>query len=93
MPAEDWSRTWAADRTIIILRMTSKKVKDLVDNVRPPAVVCWKRSFFEDERKGTVETLCRIRRYRAAEKLNLRLRQLAAEKLQLVLSLQYLVVA
>ena len=34
VPAEDWGRTWAADRTIM-LRMTSKRVRELVDNMRP----------------------------------------------------------
>ena len=36
--AEDWCRTWAADRTIM-LRKTSKRVKALVDKVRPPAIL------------------------------------------------------
>ena len=30
VPAEDWGRTWAADRTIMLI-MTSKRVKELVD--------------------------------------------------------------
>ncbi len=34
VPAEDWGRTWSADRTIM-LRMTSKRVKQLVDKVGP----------------------------------------------------------
>jgi hypothetical protein len=84
VPAEDWSRTWAADRTIM-LRMTSKRVKELVDKLYTPAVVCWRRSFFEDERNGTVQKLYLARKYRAAEKLNLLLKLLAAEKLQLIL--------
>ncbi len=38
VPAEDWSRTWAAGRTIM-LRRTSKRVKEVVDKMRLPAVV------------------------------------------------------
>ncbi len=67
MPAADnWCRTWAADRTVM-LRMTSKRFKELVDKLRPPVVVRWRMSFLQDERKGT-----------AAEKLKLVFRQLAA---------------
>ena len=32
LPREDWCRTWPADRTIM-LRMTSKRVNDAIDNV------------------------------------------------------------
>jgi hypothetical protein len=66
VPAEDWHRTWPADRTIM-LRMISKKVKEGVDKVRPPAVVRLSRNFWDDARNGTV-----------AEKLELVLTQLAA---------------
>jgi hypothetical protein len=66
IPAGDLCRTWAADRTIM-LRMTSKRFKELVDKLRPPVVVRWSLSFLEDERNGT-----------AAEKLKLVFRQLAA---------------
>ena len=38
VPDEDWSRTWAACRTIM-LRRTSKRVKEEVDKMRLPAVV------------------------------------------------------
>jgi hypothetical protein len=38
VPAEDWCRTWAAGRTIM-LRRTSKRVKEVVDKMRLPAVV------------------------------------------------------
>ena len=38
VPAEDWCRTWAACRTIM-LRRTSKSVKQEVDKMRLPAVV------------------------------------------------------
>jgi hypothetical protein len=38
IPAEDWSRTWAAARTIM-LRRTSNKVKEVVETLLLPAVV------------------------------------------------------
>jgi hypothetical protein len=56
VPAEDWSRTWAADRTIM-LRMISKTVKEAVDKVRPPAVVLLSRSFWDDARNGSAATV------------------------------------
>jgi hypothetical protein len=52
IPAEDWDRTWAADRTIM-LRMTSKRVKEAVSKLRPPAVVKVSKAFREDARNGT----------------------------------------
>jgi hypothetical protein len=54
IPAEDWCRTWAAGRTIM-LRRTSKRVKEVVDKMRLPAVVCLSRSFWDDARNGTGE--------------------------------------
>jgi hypothetical protein len=54
IPSEDWSRTWAANRTIA-LRRTSKKVREEVDKMRLPAVVCLSRSFWDDSRNGTGE--------------------------------------
>ena len=66
VPAEDWCRTWAAGRTIM-LRRTSKKVKEAVDKMRLPAVVRLSRSFWDDARNGTGE-----------EKRQVVLRQLAA---------------
>jgi Ran GTPase-activating protein (RanGAP) involved in mRNA processing and transport len=66
VPAEDWCRTWAAGRTIV-LRRTSKRVKEVVDKMRLPAVVRLSRSFWDDARNGTEEA-----------KLELVLRQLAA---------------
>ncbi len=66
IPAEDWYRTWAADRTIM-LRMTSKRVKEIVDKMRLPVVVRLSRSFWGDARNGT-----------AAEKLQFVMRQLTA---------------
>jgi Ran GTPase-activating protein (RanGAP) involved in mRNA processing and transport len=65
VPAEDWCRTWAAGRTIM-LRRTSKRVKEVVDKMRLPAVVRLSRSFWDDARNGT-----------AAEKLQFVMRQLA----------------
>jgi hypothetical protein len=64
IPADDWCRTWAASRTIM-LRRTSKRVKEVVDKMRLPAVVCLSRSFWADTRNGT-----------AAEKLQSMMRQL-----------------
>jgi hypothetical protein len=52
VPAEDWCRTWAAGRTIM-LRCTSKKVQEVVDKMRLPAVVRLSRSFWDDARNGT----------------------------------------
>ena len=66
IPADDWCRTWAAGRTIM-LRRTSKKVKELVDKMRLPAVVRLSRSFCNDTRNSTGEA-----------KLEFVLRQLAA---------------
>jgi hypothetical protein len=57
---------WPADRTIM-LRRTSKRVKEVVDKVRLPAVVRLRRSFWGDARNGTEEA-----------KLQFVLRQLAA---------------
>ena len=52
VPAEDWCRTWAAGRTIM-LRRTSKRVKEVVDKMRLPAVVRLSRRFWDDARNGT----------------------------------------
>ena len=46
LPADDWSRTWAAGRTIM-LRRTSKRVKEVVDKMRMPAIVRLRRSFWD----------------------------------------------
>jgi hypothetical protein len=64
IPANDWCRTWAADRTML-LRMTSKNVKEVVDKLRPTAVVKASKAFRADTRHGT-----------AAEQLQHILRQL-----------------
>jgi hypothetical protein len=47
VPADDWRRTLAAGRTIM-LRRTSKRVKETVDKKRLPAVVRLSRSFRGD---------------------------------------------
>jgi hypothetical protein len=47
IPAEDWCRTWADDRTIM-LRRTSKRVKEVVDKMHLPAFVHLSRSFWGD---------------------------------------------
>jgi Ran GTPase-activating protein (RanGAP) involved in mRNA processing and transport len=52
IPHDDWGRTWAAGRTIM-LRRTSKRVKEVVDKMRLPAVVRLSRSFWDDARNGT----------------------------------------
>ena len=49
IPADQWWRTWAANRTSM-LRMTSRRVKDAVDKICPPAVVKLSRPF-----RGEVE--------------------------------------
>ena len=54
VPAEDWCRTWAAGRTIM-LRCTSKKVQEVVDKMRLSAVVRLSRSFWDDTRNGTAD--------------------------------------
>ncbi len=65
IPAEDWCRTWAAGRTIM-LRRTSKTVKEVVDKMRLPAVVRLSRSFWGDAHRNGM----------AAEKLQFMMRQL-----------------
>ena len=52
VPADDWCRTWAAGRTIM-LRRTSKRVKEVVDKMRLTAVVRVSRSFWDDARNCT----------------------------------------
>jgi Ran GTPase-activating protein (RanGAP) involved in mRNA processing and transport len=66
IPQDDWCRTWAASRTIM-LRRTSKRVKEAVDKMCLPAVVRLSRSLWGDTRNDT-----------AAEKLQFVLRQLTS---------------
>jgi len=76
VPAEDWYRTWATGRTIM-LRRTSKKVKEVVDKMRLPAVVCLGRSFWDDARNGTEKA-----------KRQFVLRQLAALTIRHIITLE-----
>ena len=46
-PADDWSRTWAADRTMM-LRMTSKEVRDAMDKLCLPTTVKMRKSFLHN---------------------------------------------
>ena len=53
-PYELWesillNRNWKGERTLM-LRMTSKQIKEIVDKIRPVAVVCLNRILFEQER-------------------------------------------
>jgi len=43
--------TWAADRTIM-LRMTSKRIKDAIDKIRPPTEVILNMNFWTDSCNG-----------------------------------------
>jgi Ran GTPase-activating protein (RanGAP) involved in mRNA processing and transport len=77
VPAEDWCRTWAAGRTIMLTR-TSNRVKEVVDKMRLPAVVRLSRSFWDDARLSR-SFWDDARRNRAEEaKLQVVLRQLVA---------------
>ena len=67
VPNEAWCRTWAATRTIM-LRMTSKRVNEVLDQMILPAVVRLSRRFWDDARNGT----------KRAKQLEFVLRQLAA---------------
>ena len=65
VPGVDLCNTWAANRTIM-LRMTSKKIKDAIDKIRPPTEVILNMSFWSDIRDCT-----------ASEKIQLVTRQLS----------------
>jgi hypothetical protein len=54
LPPDDWSRTWAACRTIM-LRRTSKRVKEVLDKMRLQALIRLSRSFWGDARNGTAK--------------------------------------
>jgi Ran GTPase-activating protein (RanGAP) involved in mRNA processing and transport len=66
VPGVDWSTTWAANRTIM-LRMTSKKIKKIIDKIRPPTEVILNMSFWSDICNGTASE----RDSRASEKIQL----------------------
>jgi Leucine-rich repeat (LRR) protein len=53
VPSEDWSTTWAGNRTIM-LRMTSKKIKNIIDKMHLPVFVHLNMSFWQDIRNGTI---------------------------------------
>ena len=84
IPPELWeiflmNSTWAADRTIM-LRMTSKRVREAVDKIRPPAVVCLSRSFWGGQSAIRLLFVVRkliFRKGTAAEKLKFVLSKLA----------------
>jgi Ran GTPase-activating protein (RanGAP) involved in mRNA processing and transport len=52
VPADDWGRTWADNRTIM-LRMTSKQIKEIIDKMRLPVVVHLNMSFWNKIYNGT----------------------------------------
>jgi hypothetical protein len=69
VPAEDWCRTWAAGRTIM-LRRTSKRVKEAVDKMLLPAVVRLRKRFeiiqqwfWDDSACANVSRLFRTERF------------------------------
>lgn len=45
VPIEDWYRTWPSERTIM-LRMTSKSLREAIDKIHPPAIVCLRNTCF-----------------------------------------------
>ena len=47
LPREDWCRTWPADRTIM-LRMTSKRVNDAIDKIKPPTIISFNHSWWNN---------------------------------------------
>ena len=52
VPATDWCSTWDACRTIM-LRGTSKKIKNVIDTIRPPTDVIVNMNFWKDICNGT----------------------------------------
>jgi Ran GTPase-activating protein (RanGAP) involved in mRNA processing and transport len=52
VPATDWCSTWDASRTIM-LRQTSKKIKNIIDSIRPPTDVIVNMNFWNDICNGT----------------------------------------
>jgi len=47
LPREDLCRTWPADRTIM-LRMTSKRVNDAIDKIKPPTIISFNHSWWNN---------------------------------------------
>jgi len=54
VPAEDWYRNWPANRTIM-LSMTSKKIRNIINNMNIPTIVHWKWKFWSDPHNGSTE--------------------------------------
>ena len=54
VPAEDWFMNWPADRTIM-LSMTTKKIRDIINKINIPAIVCLKWQFWSDQHNGSTE--------------------------------------
>jgi len=54
VPAEDWYRNWPADRTIM-LSMTSKEIRNIINIMCIPAIVHWKWKFWSDPNNGSTE--------------------------------------
>jgi hypothetical protein len=52
IPSDAWGRTWPADRTMM-LRRTSKRVKEAVDKLRLPTVLNLNKAFWNNLRYGT----------------------------------------
>jgi Ran GTPase-activating protein 1 len=59
VPAEDLYRTWPAERTMII-RLTSRRVLEVVDKLRMPAVVRLSKIFWEEEAMNNNELLRKL---------------------------------
>ena len=55
VPSDDWCSNWAVDRTVM-LRMTSKKVQDAVDQLRPSTVVKLNITFWNGARAEPRQT-------------------------------------
>jgi hypothetical protein len=56
IPVDDWCRTWATDRTMM-LRRTSKRVKEQVDKMLLPTVVRLRTTFWGCKRNITNERI------------------------------------
>ena len=54
VPVEDWYRNWPANRTIM-LSMTSKEIRNIINIMCIPAIVHWKWKFWSDPNNGSTE--------------------------------------
>jgi Leucine-rich repeat (LRR) protein len=59
VPVEDWYRNWPADRTIM-LSMTSKKIRNIINKMNIPAIVHWKWKFWSEPLNGSTEVKLKI---------------------------------